>query len=101
MSRVEKMARELCDEMMDEASKGGFESVMAAAVSIIEYSGYELARQGRPSSSIMLFQAARYLEERATAERRSRKTSQAQPSPEPFDREPGGSEPHRRVSLCS
>lgn len=76
MSKLEQLARALCDEMMDEACRGGLQAVMAATVSIIEYSGYELARQGRPSSSIMLFQAARYLEERAHEERHSRKPQQ-------------------------
>jgi hypothetical protein len=94
MSRVEELARELCHEMMDEASRGGLEAVMTATVSIIEYSGYELARQGRSSSSIMLFQAAQYLEERATAERRSGQAKKDPPGPASINRWAAGSEPH-------
>ncbi|MDT8328973.1 MAG: hypothetical protein RQ750_16610, partial [Roseovarius sp.] len=75
MSKIERLTIELCNEMMDAVAKGQLETVTATAVSIIEYSGYELARQGRTSSSIVLFQAARFLEERVSAEGRAQQAA--------------------------
>lgn len=63
MSKIEKLAAKLCDEMMVEASSGNLENIKKTIAMLIEFSGYEVARNCNSDAAITLLKLAKCFED--------------------------------------